>query len=275
MRYLVIVTIIAAVIVALTFVSIGPVPAQNLSFTGELEKGDLTFDETGEYYDTYEIELEAGQFVDVYLSSESFDTYLLLVTPDGTDINIDDYFTDDSNAALYFVARQTGVYTFYVSSSKPGETGSYELTCETRDTTLEQTHEGALSADDDVSWKGGEYYDRYELELGPYEKRVLTLDSDDFEVYLAIHQPDDFVDYVFGYPAAEIVEADETGGTYTLVVTSINNKEVGGYRLEIREVGELPEPDDTGDEAESAEQAEPADEAEAPDGSESRTPVPG
>lgn len=213
-------------------------PAEPVTYTGTLEPGDMMFQDTDEYYDLYEIELKAGQFIDLYLSSDAFDTYLLMVTPDGEEISIDDYYTDDTNAGLLFIARQSGAYTFYVSSHTSGETGDYEFTCEAIDSELEETFEGELAAGDEVSWKGGEYFDRYEIQLEPNEKRVLAMDSDDFAVYLSIHQPDGFVDFVYGYPAADIIEADETGGTYVLIVTSKESKEVGAYTLEVRSLEE-------------------------------------
>ena len=212
--------------------------AKELSFPGKLEQQDEKFDETGEFFDIYEIQLEAGEFVDLYVASEDFDTYLLIIEPDETEINIDDYYTDDLNAGILFVARQAGKYTVYVTSSEVGETGAYEFTCDSFQTSLIQAQEGVLDKDDEVSWKGGEYFDTFELKLEPNEKRVLTLQSEDFSVYLAMHWPNGYVDYVFGYPAATTIEADEDGGTYTLIVTSTDARQVGDYRLEIRSIDE-------------------------------------
>lgn len=208
--------------------------AKQLSYEGKLDQQDEKFEETGEFYDIYEIELQAGEYVDLYITSEAFDTYLLLIEPNETEINIDDYYADDINAGLLFVARETGTYTIYVTSSKVGETGDYKFTCDTFQTSLVQAQEGVLEKDDEMSWKGGEYFDSYELKLGPNEKRVLTLHSDDFAVHLAMHWPDGYVDYVYGYPAATTIEADDKGGTYTLIVTSTEARQIGRYRLEIR-----------------------------------------
>lgn len=236
MRYLVVVTSIAIVLLAVGFFVTESSSADQLSYTGTLEAGDTTFDDTGEFFDTYEIKLEAGQFVDLYLSSEAFNTYLFIVLPDGEEVQVDDYYTDDLNAGLLFIARETGIYTFYVTSSAAGETGDYKFSCTTTQTKLDKTFAGELAEDDEVSWKGGEYFDRYELELKPFEKRVLTLDSDDFSVHLSMHWPNGYVDYVFGYPAATLLEADENGGTYTLIVTSSEAKEVDTYSLEVRQL---------------------------------------
>lgn len=234
MRYLAIVTVIALGLLAIGFVVTQSAPAEQFSYTGTLEQGDETYEETGEYLDTYSMNLKAGQYVDIYVTSEDFDTYLVLMPPEGEEVHIDDYYTGDENAGLLFVARETGTYQLIVTSSTPGETGDYEFRYETYDSVAEKTYEDELAEGDDVSWKGGEYFDRYELKLEPNEKRVVAMDSEDFEVYLTMHWPDGYVDFVYGEPAATLIEADENGGTYTLIATSQEPGEVGDYRLEIR-----------------------------------------
>ncbi len=224
-----------AVVFLLFFVVLfaGDARPNEIEFTGVLEEGDETLEETHEFSDTYEVRLVAGEFVDVSLTSEEFDTYLIIVPPEGDQMSVDDYYTDDTNAAMLFVAREAGIYEFVVTSHRPGETGSYRLHCTTTQTHAEAVHEGELTEGDPFSWKGGEYYDRYELELGANDTRILSLDSDDFNTYLAIHTPQGEVWYVYGFPTATTLEAGEEGGTYTIIVTSMDTRETGAYRLEI------------------------------------------
>lgn len=221
-------------IVLLTCSGVHVALAGEVNYKGSLEQGDQTYEDSGEFFDTYTVKLIAGQFVDVYASSDAFDSYMIIVSPKGEQYDIDDYYIDDINAGLLFVARETGNYEIHVTSIAAGDTGAYELDVITQDTKLEKTHEGQLAEGDDISWKGGEYFDRYELTVKAGESRIVSLDSDDFSVYLGLHTSEGDTDYVFGRPAAKILEAFENDVTYTLVVTSDQPKEVGAYRLEVR-----------------------------------------
>ena len=93
--------------------------------TGELGKGDETLS-SGEFMETYSFRGRRGMPVTIDLSSEDFDTYLILRTPSGEQQDIDD--TGDSlNSRFERVLEEDGVYTVTATSYAPGMTGRYRL----------------------------------------------------------------------------------------------------------------------------------------------------
>lgn len=71
---------------------------------------------------------KAGTEVTIDMTSSDFDTFLILVAPNGTDrwIN-DDYEEDDTRSRLTLSLPETGEYTIIAASYEPGETGHYRI----------------------------------------------------------------------------------------------------------------------------------------------------
>lgn len=95
------------------------------TLTSELGKDDDTLN-SGEYLERYSFTGRRGQPVTVDLSSDEFDTYLILRTPSGEQIDIDD--TGDSlNSRFERVLEEDGVYTIVATSYAPAATGRFQL----------------------------------------------------------------------------------------------------------------------------------------------------
>lgn len=106
--------------------------AQTLSFgrpvAEMLGKNDETL-ASGEYLDRYVFEGRRGLPVTIDLSSEDFDSYLILRSPSGVQEDIDD--TGESFDSRYArVLEEDGLYTILATSYAPGETGRYRLALE-------------------------------------------------------------------------------------------------------------------------------------------------
>ena len=212
-----------------------PATAEQIGFRGALRAGDDQLDNTGEYFDEYALELKEGQFVDIAMESDTIDSYLIIVAPDGEQLDNDDYYTNDPTARLIFVARATGSYRILATSFQAGEVGSYQIEGWADNTREDQAIEGALDEDDTISWKGGEYYDSYTLAMRPGEQRVVNLYSDEFETFLTIYTPEGEVVAIHTYPSIYVVDSVQ-GGDYTVIVTSLNTAEVGSYELNYYEI---------------------------------------
>ncbi len=103
----------------------GPVtPGRTID--GELANGDQQL-RSGEFYDTHELPLTAGQRVDLEARSTDFDTYLIVLPPNGQQQENDDRTQGNTNAGLELVATEAGTYRVLVTSYRPGETGRYAL----------------------------------------------------------------------------------------------------------------------------------------------------
>ncbi len=103
--------------------------AQRIDRAGALEAADETLI-TGEYIDAYDFQGWPGQHVAIDLTSDEFDTYLILKDPSGGQVENDDAEGDDrvGHSSIASDLTQTGMYRVLVTSYEPGETGPYRLT---------------------------------------------------------------------------------------------------------------------------------------------------
>lgn len=95
------------------------------AFTEALGKNDDALG-SGEFVDRYAFTGRRGQPVTVDYSSEDFDTYLIVRSPSGSQIDIDD--TGESlNSRFEQVLEEDGLYTILATSYAPGAAGRYRL----------------------------------------------------------------------------------------------------------------------------------------------------
>jgi hypothetical protein len=233
---------------------------------GSLSPGDRTY-ESGEFYDAYNYDFSEGQIFIVDAFSSEFNTYLQAVAPSGEQVYNDDYATDGSStdAGLDLEITESGTWTIYVSSSKVGETGTYDFyiseydpntqtTTDTTNTTDVQASAQDISVTDMTSTKAresnigvleagdstlddGSYVDYYSVDLTAGQEAVISLVSADFNTYLGVMTP-----------SGEILELDEQEdasrsritlnveetGVWYVIVTSISAGEEGNYLLSIK-----------------------------------------
>ena len=90
----------------------------------------------GSYVDAYPFEGRAGQRAKIELSSTSFDTYLIVVPPRGSQVENDDAGADVGRSAVETDLVESGQYRVLVTSFEAGETGDYELRIEFADLPL-------------------------------------------------------------------------------------------------------------------------------------------
>jgi len=229
-----------------------PAPAGGLVERGALARGDETLS-SGEFVDVYRIEVVAGQSVDVTLTSDAFDAYLLVFGPDEAIVlEVDDSPGQGSNVADRFVAPVTGTYVVAVTSYGVGEAGPYELRATIGGTgavaaTPTPTPvggslldaQGRLEAGDYVL-DGGEYADAFEVGLVAGRTVTFGLTSSDFDAYLVVIDPAGAVVLEVDDSAGQgldVLESfvPETSGDYLIAVTSAFAEESGAYALTVRE----------------------------------------
>lgn len=102
--------------------------------SGTLELGDLTLT-SGEYYDSYTVSADEGEWLSVNVVANGFDPYLIIQTPSGEQSDLDD--SEESNTTsvqTVLRAQESGTWDINVTSYEPGETGTYDITYEVSDT---------------------------------------------------------------------------------------------------------------------------------------------
>ncbi len=216
--------------------------------TGTLAAGDTVLDD-GEYLDTYEFDARPGQRVTIDLSSNDFDTYLILADPVGGREENDDG-SESTDSTLAIDITESGTYRVGVTSYEAGETGSYELNIELADLAGGQSQDnrdvatltvggparGSLELGDQ-QLETGEYQDIYVFDGSSGQSVTIDMTSSDFDTYVALMTPSGDVienDDYEGSTSRSLVELSLTEtGRYRVVATSYAVDEVGDYLLSL------------------------------------------
>ena len=98
---------------------------------GTLESGDQSL-RSGEFADEHKVRLEAGQTIDVRMTSSDLDPYLILRFPNGAgQEDNDDYdASSGTEARIRYEATESGLYSILATTFQPGESGDYTVTYE-------------------------------------------------------------------------------------------------------------------------------------------------
>ncbi len=205
--------------------------SQSMRYSGELGPGDTKL---GRYFDTYPLQLTAGDRIVATLRAYDFDAYLHLESPDGTEIENDDY-SDDSDARLDVLVDVTGTWKIKVTSYEEGEQGEYLLTVNRERLREIDAYTGVLDSRDPISVKG-EHYDSYTVELQRNQRVIVSMQSEQFDAFLVLNPPqgprminDDYLDET----ESRIDFVAETAGVYGVYATSYAGGEQGGYSLRV------------------------------------------
>ncbi len=94
--------------------------------TGRLDQASNQLDD-GSYFATHTFEGTAGEALTIELTSEDFDTYLILVGPDEAKLAEDDDGAGGTNSQIVITLPTTGTYTLIAISFEAGQTGQYQL----------------------------------------------------------------------------------------------------------------------------------------------------
>ncbi len=105
-----------------------PGRANELSESGSLSRLDETL-ESGEYIDSILMDFRAGDIVTIDLTSNQFDTYLLVRCDQDASVELDndDHLESTEHSQIVFEVQTTGNYTIGVTSYEARDTGRYEL----------------------------------------------------------------------------------------------------------------------------------------------------
>lgn len=105
-----------------------PELASIIDVQGALEDTDEPSPMVGGVYDFYSFVGRAGQDITISLNSEEFDTYLVLIGPNGDIVaDNDDIALTNLNSVINTTLPESGTYIVLVTSFEPEERGSYRL----------------------------------------------------------------------------------------------------------------------------------------------------
>jgi len=211
--------------------------------TGQLAPGDSTLS-SGEYVDYYVFDGQAGEVVEIRMTSTDFDSYLLLRGPQGFSEDNDDEAPGILNSLIEVRLPSTGTYTIGATSYAPGETGTYQLSFATTPSgatagpavlSTSSPIMGQLGTGSDRTPQGN-FVDTHSMNAQSGEDVRIILRSPDFDTVLRVQGPGGFSQENDDAPGMGTnsrldFQAPATG-TYTIQVTSFRPGEVGAYALE-------------------------------------------
>lgn len=97
-----------------------------LQTRGVLQRGDRTLDD-GSLYHVYTFNGRSGQRITLNLTSNEFDTYLILLDSNGENIADNDDFQGGTNSHITITLPRTGEYSVIVNGYDSSSRGAYEL----------------------------------------------------------------------------------------------------------------------------------------------------
>lgn len=196
------------------------------------------------YVDGYRFQAEAGTRIHLTLTSATFDTYLMLLSPLGEVMLVnDDQQAGGTDSELAVDLPYTGEYRVIATSYQPA-TGDYVVELETveqrpirdREIAIGRPVEGELEADDGTWRPRGTYADGYRFEGRGSQRLVIDMTSTLIDTFLVLLGPDGLVvasnDDSGGGTDSRIAIALPRDGDYRLIATSYRTA-TGPYLLTV------------------------------------------
>jgi len=204
---------------------------------------------TGESADVYDLDVTTDRTYSLDAQSSAFDTYLIVLGPDGhmdenddssgTDSHLDVRFARAGRAHLIVTSYQSGMSGAYVLKvGNDASSNSVVASSASPATPSTQATGNAMSGElarGDRTLQSGEFVDTFHRSFTRGQPVQVRLSSRDFDPYLIVRSPsghqsdnDDFAapDRTAGI---DIPSAEE--GEYTISVTSYESGEDGRYQL--------------------------------------------
>ncbi len=206
--------------------------AQAQTHEGTLEASDPARNE-GIRYDAYTFDASEAQLVRLRMTSDDFDTYLLVKSPSGIETFNDD-FGGSSVSQMEFLASEAGTWTVWATAYGAGMGGPYVLDISLGGTGTIETLQGRLDPSDTVAIKG-EYFDTLPFEVATDNLFMVELISYGFDGYLVVTSPSG---EVWRNDDAESQMVARVGplqgrGSWRVDATSVSAGEVGAYDVKI------------------------------------------
>ncbi len=164
------------------------------AISGKLTDKSSVLPEDNSFFDLYSFEGKAGQQITIEMKSEEIDPYLILLGANQRGIAQDDDGAGSKNARITVRLPADGTYTLVANSYEASESGAYTLELKASATEPSRAilqEEGALVAGGPVLPSDNSLYREYTFEGRAGQSVAISLESTDFEPYVAIIGPND------------------------------------------------------------------------------------
>jgi S1-C subfamily serine protease len=212
------------------------------AISGKLTDKSNVLPADNSFFDLYSFEGKAGQQITIEMKSEEIDPYLILLGPNQRGIAQDDDGAGSKNARITVRLPADGTYTLVANSYEPSESGAYTLELKASATEPSRAilqEEGALVAGGPVLPSDNSLYREYTFEGRAGQSVAISLESTDFEPYVAIIGPNDRLlaqndDGSDSAKNAFLSVTLPTTGRYRVIVNAYDASGRGRYTLTVR-----------------------------------------
>lgn len=228
-------------------------PPKQLALNGEpiadrLGPGDNVLPVDNSFFKVYRFQGQAGQRIRIDMISREIDPFLILVMPNGRELAQDDNSGGSKNARIQATLPQSGTYFLIANSNQAGEAGAYSLrglaTATGSGNSPSQGSsvirlQGVLGPGAPVLASDGSWYRTYNFEGRAGQPVTITLQSPDFDTYLAVLGPDgrkiaENNNANGNTPNSAIAVTLPRSGVYKVIVNASQRGAGGRYLLTIR-----------------------------------------
>ena len=189
----------------------------------------------------YEFEAKAGTYIDLTLTSDDFETLMLLKSPTEKEISSDAYSTNLNTSKIQLRLMEAGNYLLVVTSESEGNIGRYELLFSVKtDAEDYQTLEvgenkGQLTVEDEKYL--GKYIKWYQFKVEKNFVATFTCASSQLDPYIILITPDGLQyendDAENGNTNSRISVKIKESGTCILGVSSFRFEKIGRYCIRL------------------------------------------
>jgi len=217
---------------------------------GALTLGEVRGGQLQRGQESYTLEAEAGQHVQIALSSDDFDTVLRITGPGGFSAENDDGPDGTLNSLIDTRLPADGTYQVIVSSYQNSGSGSYRLATmdpanpvpagvQARSIGMGQALTGVL-AQSDPTRLTGESVDYYRFAGRQGQRITFDVESDRIDTYLTLYMPDGRTEENDDRRGLEDTNSSlsitlPADGTYTIGASSFAHGESGEYTVRVSE----------------------------------------
>ncbi len=206
----------------------------------------------GAFVQSFPFTVDVSGTVEVLLTSEAFDTFLIIADSSGDCAVVagnDDCVPGDFDNSCVSVALAAGEYYALVTSFDAAETGPFTLsvTC-TEGSACDRCEQGVISCGEAVSGSlvaedctvtGSDLSDLYAFDVDETGRFSLTLTSKGFDTLVRVldagcQELGTNDDCTIGDTSTSCLTIDLEAGSYVVEVTSFGGDEVGDYSLDVQ-----------------------------------------
>ena len=203
---------------------------QKVALNGPAVSGQLT-EKSGilpadnSFFDLYSFEGRAGQQITIEMKSQEIDPYLILLGPNQREIAQNDNGAGGKNARITVRLPADGTYTLLANSNEARQSGAYTLELKASAPTAPSRailqEEGALVAGGPVLPSDNSLYREYTFEGRSGQSVTISLESTDFDPYVAIFGPNNRL----------LAENDDASDANKNALLSVTLPATGRYRI--------------------------------------------